>query len=75
MKIQVEWRTETPAATEIAGQVSQKIGYPVMPEYDLQYKRHRLVIECKSLHNWPDERPELALNGMFLVNKIVQWLW
>ncbi|MDO8471382.1 MAG: hypothetical protein Q7S49_02130 [bacterium] len=74
MKVSVTWRTETPKAADIAGAVSQKLGFAVMPEYDEQYKRQGLSFECKSLHDWPDERPELALNGMFLMNETKQYL-
>ena len=75
MKISVTWRTETPKAADIAGAVSQKLEFAVMPEYDKQYKRQGLSFECKSLHDWPDERPELVRNGMFLLNNLMQYLW
>ena|SRR3989344_7860155 len=73
MKILIQWRTVTPSATEIAGQVSQKIGYPVMPEYDEQYKRHGVAFECGSLHM--RITTDLRMNGMIVANRIMQWLW
>ncbi|KKT14166.1 MAG: hypothetical protein UW76_C0022G0001 [Parcubacteria group bacterium GW2011_GWF2_44_8b] len=74
MKISVTWRTETPKAADIAGMVSQKLGFAVMPECNEHYKWQDLSFECKTLHT--NERPEeLALNGMFLANKIMQYLW
>lgn len=77
MKVSVMWRTETPKAAEIAGLVSQKLGFAVMPEYDEQYKRHSLSIECLSLSNlggpaW-DMHP--SHNGAFAANGIMQYLW
>ena len=77
MKISVIWRTETPKAAEIAGLVSQKLGFAVMPEYDEQYKRNSLSFECISLSNlagaaW-DMHP--SHNGAFVANTIMQYLW
>ena len=71
MKIQVQWRTEIPTATEIAGPVSEKIRYPVMPEYDQQYRKHRLVIECESLSDLDTS----VDSGIPLANGITQYLW